>query len=191
MKTNIIALTGKAGAGKDTVAEILADAGFICLSLAAPIKSMLCELYGHAGLSAQEWAEHPNKETPCPVLGMSYRQMAQTLGTEWAQYTLGNQHFWTTIATKKINQLALLGYQDFCITDLRFEHEERWLKAMGGEIWHIDRPNVAPAHPHISEQHAATPDWVCRNDGTLSDLTSLVRSQLDSKMKGVVKGVAL
>lgn len=177
--TIIIGLTGKAGSGKDTVAEMLDSKGFMCIALAAPIKAMIEALYHHAGASTH-YTEHPHKEDPCANLqGLSYRQMAQALGTEWAQQALGRQHLWTGLAHDRIAELVGNGYTKFCITDIRFPHEVEWLKRLGGAVWRIDRPTAKAVNAHISEQYQIPADWVCRNHGTLDELACIVNARIE------------
>jgi predicted ATPase len=83
--TKIIGLTGPAGSGKDAVRDILEDLGLIGFAFADPIRNMIRGLLTDNGLS-DDWMDDRNlKERIIPALGVSYRQMAQTLGTEWGR----------------------------------------------------------------------------------------------------------
>ena len=42
-------------------------------------------------------------------------------------------------------------------TDVRFPNEAEMIKSLGGEIWRIQRPGIAPINNHPSE--SAMDDW--------------------------------
>lgn len=176
MKTVIIGLSGPAGCGKDTLADALCDqAGFTRIALATPIKAMLEALYTHIGVPAGAWTARDKKETAHPMLGVSYREMMQTLGTEWAQHVLGRRHFLTAIAHDKIAAQIGEGTKRIVVTDIRFPHEAEWLRSIGGKLWAIDRPSIAPVRAHTSESHfdRLNADWIVRNHGSIDELSCI------------------
>ena len=176
----IIGLTGLAGAGKDTVRAILeSDHGYIGLGFADPIRNMLRTLLTDNGFSELWMEERALKEQPIPTLGKSYRELAQTLGTEWGRATLG-QDFWLRIAQAYIDQIRVQfrGAVEFCISDVRFTNEAEWVRSSGGVIWRVERPGTQAVRGHVSEQGATTikPDRTLINDGSIDDLAVLVNS---------------
>lgn len=168
--TILIGLCGPAGSGKDTVRRLLEDNhDFAGLAFAEPIRGMLRELLTSSGCSPDYMERRDLKEMPIPGLGVSYRHMAQTLGTEWARVHLGAD-FWVNTAAATLASLRLQGHRKFVVSDVRFPNEAAWIRRQGGKLWMIDRPGVAPVRTHASECISFRVDQVLVNDGTLSDL---------------------
>lgn len=167
----LIGLTGKAGAGKDSVADILErEAGFRRYALAQPIKDALCAMLRtpeHV-LFARE-----RKELPLEKLGISPRRLAQTLGTEWGRALRSD--FWLALAERHVDLSA-----DTVITDIRFPDEAEWILSQGGFVVKVIRYGVKAVEAHASE--AGIPlDLVqsrILNIGTLQDLEEEVRRRL-------------
>ena len=178
---HLIGLTGYAGTGKDSVREILeTDHEFCGLAFAEPIRAMLVELFSSNGIGSEWIYERELKEQVIPELGVSYRHMAQTLGTEWGRNL--QPDFWLRIAQSYLLDLEEQGHTHFVISDVRFCNEAEWVRKNGGVIWRIDRPGVAPVRPHASEaeiEHIEA-DWTLRNDGGLDDLRPTVLEALRS-----------
>lgn len=176
----IIGLTGLAGSGKDSVRAVLEQHGYTGLAFADPMRAMLQALFSTAGVGLQHMTERELKEQTIPQLGASYRQLAQTLGTEWGR-ALGTD-FWVRIALSRIKaQLEdNFGQAQFVISDVRFPNEAEFIREAGGQVWHVLRPGVAPVRPHESEAHARSMacDYTILNDGTLKDLQATVLQAL-------------
>src|SRR5690348_6899955 len=97
--TRLIGLTGKAGSGKDTIADrLVVNKGFTKLAFAAPMKEALNKLFG---FDPSDWYDREWKETPLPGIGKSPRQLAQTLGTEWGRDTI-NPNLWILLAQRRM-----------------------------------------------------------------------------------------
>lgn len=168
--TTLIGLTGRARAGKDTVAGILRQhCGFVQLSFAAPMREFICSLLGW---SLQDLDR--GKETPHPLLdGKTPRFAMQTLGTEWGRNTIAND-LWVRVCIAAAQRHLAQG-TSVVISDVRFDNEASAVAAAGGQVWRIDRPGERIAESaHISE--AGTSLWNRRipNDGTLDDLRARV-----------------
>lgn len=176
----IIGLTGLAGSGKDSVRAVLQQHGYTGLAFADPIRAMLRELLASAGISSMHMTARVLKEQPIPQLGVSYRQLAQTLGTEWGR-ALGAD-IWVRIATARMDEMLAntFGPMQFVISDVRFPNEEALIRQRGGQIWHVLRPGVAPVRAHESEAHAQAiaADYTILNNGTLEDLQATVLQAL-------------
>jgi len=156
--------------GKTTVARLI---GGEVISFAAPIKHMtahvLCEL-GYPGWEIVT----DDKESKIPGLGVSARQMMQTLGTEWGRSCV-HPDLWVKIAESKAKSLL----KKDCIVvfdDVRFPNEIDTIRTLGGEMWLIDRPGVDYAGSHASEGSLSdiVPDALIVNSGTIKELEVIV-----------------
>ncbi len=169
MNKKIIALCGPVGCGKSTLADSLIDHHkFIRLSFAAPIKQMIKVLLNCQGASRDEvrrmlWGdlkEHPTRY----LSGQSPRHAMQTLGTEWRD--LMHTELWTNIwrgATKFVDRIV--------VDDMRFTHEAKAVRELGGKIIRIDRPGFGPGF-HFSEIDYMNiiPDFRINNDVNIETL---------------------
>lgn len=174
----LIGLTGYAGTGKDTVRELLEELGFVGFALADPIRAMVRKLLTSSGVSTAFMDDRALKEACIPALGVSYRQLAQTLGTEWGR---GLQpDFWLRIAASYVTDLEWSGGSHFVVSDVRFSNEAEWVRARGGVIWRVHRNQAEPVRSHISESGVdlIKPDWTIHNNGTLADLREVVAEAL-------------
>ena len=174
MKTPIIiGLTGYAGTGKDTVRAILEEHNFIGLAFADPIRAGIRAILGSGRISDVYMDNRDFKESVIPALGVSYRHMAQTLGTEWGRGL--NTDFWLRLAgayMADIEDLAEGRPISFVVSDVRFSNEAAWVRERGGVIWHIQRSAATPVRAHISESEVGsiTSDLTIYNNGTLDEL---------------------
>jgi hypothetical protein len=175
----LIGLTGLAGSGKDSVRGLLVrHHGYTGLALADPIRAMLRALLMYAGQGDDWLHDRALKEQAIPALGVSYRQLAQTLGTEWGRAI--DAALWLRLAEERMALMreALLMSPDdgFVISDVRFPNEADWIRQRGGVVWRIERPGIEPVRTHASESgiDEIVPERVIRNSGTLDDLASEV-----------------
>lgn len=173
MSTNqriLIGLTGRAGAGKSTVAAYLEhEWAMHQIAFAEPIQSMLCQLFSMAGIDGAWTAERGLKELPT-TLGFSYRHLAQSLGTEWARHQLADD-FWLRVAAARIDA-PLMRAEHVVISDVRFPNEATWLRGRGGVVVRVLREGLPSVRQHESESHAdsITPDTELLNFGSLATL---------------------
>lgn len=178
----IIGLTGLAGSGKDTVRNILEqDHGFSGMAFADPIRAMLHRLFNFCGVGSEYMEVRELKEQPIPGIGLSYRELAQTLGTEWGR----EQHpdFWIRIAQASLRDDSTRSFGPLRIvfSDVRFPNEVAMIRELGGEIWRIDRPGLEPVRDHESESNVSgiKADRVLVNNSSIDSLWILVASILD------------
>jgi len=167
----IIGLHGKARSGKDTAASYLAaKLDLTILSFAAPLKVASMELFN---LTKQEayGLDGYDREQPHDFWKISVRHMQQTLGTECMRNNFG-QDFWVRIMQQKLQQL-----DGAIISDVRFQNEADFVKAQGGVLVEIVRPDhsdsLAGAQAaHSSENGVTGSDVVISNDGGLNEFYS-------------------
>lgn len=170
-KPRLIGLTGKARSGKDTVAGMLQSTfGFKTIAFAKPLKEGLKTMLG----LTEEHVNGSLKEVVIEDFGKSPRQMLQTLGTEWGREAV-HDLIWLTVARRQVNVWLEQGY-NVAITDVRFENEAEMVRKMGGQIWHIHRPDAIQVAAHSSESGIAFAgaDYLIYNNSTLDDLFDTV-----------------
>lgn len=168
-KLILIGLSGHAGAGKDTAARYLVSRyGFVQAAFADPIRDMAALLLEQVGVSDAHLRHRVFKERPLPELGFSPRALMQVLGTEVGRAL--NPDLW-------VKHLALrLGLQRnggpvhdrIVISDCRFPNEAYWIRAKGGKVVRLTRPQAqGQARQHVSETalDGLTPDYDVLNDG--------------------------
>lgn len=145
----ILGLAGKAGVGKDTVADYLVtNYGFVKYSLAGPLKEMLKVI----GVGCDN---RDTKELPHPVFGVSPRRMAQALGTEWMRncvaadgwLRLADQYVKTTVGLNNLEDVPSV--KGIVFSDIRFDNEAEFIRSRGTVV-HVIR-NAAAVAAHASE----------------------------------------
>lgn len=159
--TALLGITGKAGSGKSTAAQVLLDAGWTRIKFADPLKDMLRAI----GLDDRHIEGHL-KEVPCDLLrGKTPRWAMQTLGTEWGRECIA-QDLWIALARRRI-ALAMAAGLSVVVDDVRFENEAEVIRELGGMVLGLDRGDGAGGH--VSESGVLS-DMEYPNAGTLSEL---------------------
>jgi hypothetical protein len=152
MIPRLIGITGKAGVGKDTLAnQFVSLLGYERYALANPIKELLNARFGWtmALWDYREW-----KEAPGIVYGgYSPRSWAQWLGTEVGR-TFAGEDVWANLMRQKYADLCLRhpGTAAMVVPDVRFDNEARMIRSLGGRVVEVWRDGVAPVTAHKSEQ---------------------------------------
>jgi hypothetical protein len=177
--SQIIGLTGPAGCGKDTVADLLvAHAGFTKIAFADPLRAEVAAAFDIdvEHLLRRETKEHPLTALAlhrcrsdgfvgcigmlhalaCQALDLdapqSPRQIMQWWGTNYRRHQ--HQNYWVRQTEARVRALlsGRWGVQSVVITDVRFADEAELVRTLGGEIWRIERPGVAVTPgAHVSE----------------------------------------
>lgn len=191
----LIALTGAARAGKDSVADRLVERhGFTKISFAAPLKQALRATdpilgfhpYRKGELVRLSEALANESEDVIKQTFPEYRRLLEKLGTEGIRAL--DDSFWVKAAMRKCH--GALDDARFVFPDARFQNEveavKNWALDMDGvqmddelaEAWHIVRPSLVGP---VGELHASAAlhgnlgeDREVVNDGTLDDLHMLV-----------------
>lgn len=145
----IIGLCGNAGVGKDTAADYLCSHhGFERFAFADPLRAMIEALLLECGQDYAYITERHLKEQPIPGLGLSYRHLAQTLGTEWGRALTPD--LWLRTATLCLGLPDHPIHDRIVITDVRFGNEAEWVTQQQGVVARIYRPTQR-VRAHISE----------------------------------------
>jgi hypothetical protein len=174
----LISLSGKSGSGKDTVAQILADAyGYKRVAIADPIKQYVAELFELT--EEQLWGNFRNQLDE--RLQLAPREIYQRFGDSCREI---DSRVWIRKWRHAVEERLETGQLVVC-TDVRTPAELECVRKMGGVCWLIERA-VAGAPREMGEhatERALTEgrskcfDEVICNDGTLDDLEKEVIRQ--------------
>lgn len=178
-----VALMGRAGAGKDTVAGILAERwGHVRVAFADPLRRMALAVDPIiTSYKDSQGIAHFRLSELVDVHGWDgakrafpeVRRFLQRLGSEGVRDTLGPDT-WVRTAHREV-WAAWQTDRPVVLTDVRFPNEVAYAKRHGFMVVWIDRPGVYQGE-HASE-HAVTPDdadVVVYNGGDLTDLAARV-----------------
>lgn len=173
----VLGISGVAGSGKDTLADLLSNYGFVKMAFADPIKRAAAEWFDWPEEAL--WGPSELRSVPDPRFGgLTPRRALQFLGTEVGRALWPN--VWVDLLLRRARR-HLEEYPTFrgvVVSDVRFRNEVDLLRAAGAELVRVVRPGAglsgaAAAHQSEAEM-AGIPDEdfdvVLRNDGTLEDL---------------------
>lgn len=177
----VVGVAGYAGAGKDTVADILVeDFGFEKMSFADPLREMALAIDPIIGLDyswdkfgtvvrysqALEEVGYNEAKFKYPEI----RQFLQRLGTDAVRNVIGHDT-WTYLASKRVQEAFERGVPGVVFADVRFRNEAEELSKYGSVI-RVERPGIGPAGDHVSEHDLDGYDFhrIIQNDGTIDDL---------------------
>lgn len=181
----LIGVTGNKGSGKDTFAGAF---NHYNLKFAGPLKDMLRTLYRAADVPdeiIERKIEGDLKEEPCEILGGATPRWAmQTLGTEWAKMVDPTHTLWSRIFRNKAVGLLRQGLPITC-TDVRFEHEAKVLRDLGGRLVRVHRPGNETEDMHASEleMEGLEVDTTVYNAGSIKDLHNKATTYLQEQTK--------
>lgn len=163
----LIGITGKAGSGKDTAGQILADTlGYSTYAFAWPLKRYCMVKFGLTWdqVNTQEGKHQYLKQYGCTV-----RDILQLEGTEHTKPFWGDD-FWV----KRLETLIGNHVDQAIVTDVRFDAEAKWVRSKGGVVLLVKRDEVdkASKDTHASEQGVSPElvNYTVANNGTLADL---------------------
>lgn len=171
--SDLIGLTGFAGSGKDTFANIVIDSrienkapilGVNTLSFAYSLRKEL-EDFVHDKIGISTFTRDPKeKEIIRPLL--------VCWGTEIIRNHI-DKDYWINLAKKTV-EINRKNNVSSIITDVRFENEFDWIKSEGGVCIFIDREGVGPKNSDEAEFTAPLKEkcdyifsWPTISDGEL------------------------
>jgi len=135
--------------GKSTLTEYLEQHfRFHPVAIANPIKQLVRQLLLQCKIEARvvDQLMEAAKETPIPKLGnKSVRELCQSLGKDWGRDLVG-EDLWLNILMSNLHP-----DHAYVIDGLRFPNEYHAIKARGGEVWKIIRPDAVLPNDHASE----------------------------------------
>lgn len=201
---NLIGISGLAGSGKDTIANILLkNDGFISLAFADPIKRFAADLWGFSKEQLWGASQNRNKHDLRYPMGendyLTPRKVLQYIGNDCARAL--DESVWIRYAINVSNRLLTENGLDYTfdggliknlnnskfkcviITDCRYHDERVAVKQIGGKLIKVIRPGsglVGDFATHRSEAEMSTInteifDFVINNSGTLQDLEEMVK----------------
>jgi energy-coupling factor transporter ATP-binding protein EcfA2 len=177
---NLVGIIGPKQSGKTTVFNYLNTLGYSQYAFADPIKRGLQEMFGFT--NEQLWGSEEQKEAVDEYWGISARRMMKLVGTELFQFDIHkytqpgefdfNRKVWVYKFKKWYNsEIAKNPDLKLVVTDMRFPHEAKAIKDMGGLIIKIDRPSIKRTDTHASETEyqIVKEDIKIINDSTLEN----------------------
>ena len=169
--SKLVALAGRRNSGKTTAASFLVSLGYKKESFASPMKSMLraigvpyCSLYG----------TNEEKQEVLRLFNMSGRSLMQIAGTEFGRNMIHPDIWVRTFFERHLPPLTV-------IDDLRFQNELDAVKAKGGLVIRIIRPdsqNLDDDHSSETGINDLKVDQTIINNGTVWDMTEKIKSLL-------------
>lgn len=175
----LIGITGKAGSGKDTVADYLVQLhAFAKMSCAGPLKA------GLAAMGLPEPVNRDDKEKRIDGFDFTWREAAQKLGTDWGRGL--DQEIWLKMLKRQILAGPDRGFatseKRIVISDIRFENEASMIRELGGTIIHLHgrQADLGANTGHASEAGIGMEDGDMGifNVGTMQELYEQVEQCL-------------
>lgn len=185
----LIVISGKARAGKDSVFNVLAKCGgFKRIAFADPLKNMCSSVFN---IPLNYFYDDDKKDAPfetpidyidfhsalqfavnadLPLQQLEFkspRDLLQQVGTDIVRKHVDNE-FWIKLLVKQLQTTE----GNVAITDARFQNERDALKAIGGTLMLVTKPDTTAAG-HSSENDLGSEadyDIVVNNNGTLAEL---------------------
>jgi hypothetical protein len=193
----IIALTGYAGSGKDTIAECLIDQGWHRLAFADRLKEMAWDIdpvvdWDEFGLPVylQTYAAQEEPEVSME-LAKKYsafgRMFLQNLGQAVRDH-IGPDTWVNMLERDAWEEHQVNGTEKFIITDLRYPNEVDWVEqntlSSKNLIVRIERPGVGPVNSHVSDAGMDRLKWrtdfTLVNDGTPQEAADQILDYLQN-----------
>lgn len=185
----LIGLNGKAGVGKDTVADYLVEKyNFKRYAFADAVRDVALAINPYV-----LWGEYNTRDRLVDIVDVDgwdkakrevpeVRRLLQVIGTEAGRQVLG-PNVWVDIVMRKYQTDVRTEDERVygVVTDMRFENEFTMISGNSWPTIKIIRPNNpdAIASSHASEQYDPPCDYTITNDGTLDDLYVHVENVLD------------
>ena len=176
----LIGLVGKAGSGKDTLADEIAADGWEKVAFADSLKRMCID---YLGLSHDDAYTQDGKMRMNPHWGMTNRTILQKVGTD-AMRNGFDKDVWVKILQIRIRKMLDEG-RKVVITDCRFDNEAQMVEDMGGLVVEVVRDSQSKNLSSVEQQHASEEPvsrryvaFTVDNNGEVSRLRSLFAVKL-------------
>lgn len=193
--TMLIGLAGRAGAGKDTTADVLCHGHqFHRFAFADPVRAEIVQTFGidmtlfdvdtkerKVAALAIDRCANPDFRRVVGMMGVSMtdprspREVMRWWGTEFRRAQ--NPRYWISRAEENLHAALRRGFRRIVITDLRFRNEADFVRYHGGKVWEIRRATAemaAVTHQSEREIGALSPDLVIENNKSMTALAAAV-----------------
>lgn len=185
----LIGIVGKAGAGKDSIANhLIENYSFTRKAFADPLKEVVQRLFDMT--NEQLWGDQ--KEDIDARYGLTPRFLLQYLGTDVLRQLYPN--VWCDLLVRDYKKLCIAPQEGQALTpriavsDVRFLNEAEAIRTADGHVWRVVCINNPKAktlggshdHPSEAEQDQIEVDWEV--SAKYGDLPGLF-AQVDEKMK--------
>lgn len=148
------------------------------------------------GLSVESWSPQ-NRERRDEFWGVSSNQMIELIATfayrDFPSFDAQRNDHLRVIQNKIADENDRFSAPAFnpenqdliIIKDIRFENEAAYIRALGGEIWHIVRSDaeLVKSHPSEAGIQVAPADVVIYNNGTLADYKTSIEQAWNTLTK--------
>lgn len=185
-RVEVLGISGYARSGKDTIAEHLADKGYVRASFADNIRKALYLLNPMVEVTGEV------HNTPDGVYLTYYeplknlvdnhgweaakrepdvRRLLQVFGTEVGRSMFGVD-VWVNLLFHWLEDGSKI-----VIPDVRYFNEVLAIKRLGGKVWRVERPGVTAVNAHVSEKDLDDYkefDQVINNNDTVDSLHKVV-----------------
>lgn len=185
----LVGVCGKAGAGKDTIADYLVKHhSFKKIALADPIKRLVKDVFV---LDDHTVYDRVAREQPLEQWnGWSVRKLLQFIGTELFRYKIDDA-VWVKSLWFRVKSDPLSNY---VVSDVRFPNELNYLKSNCTDFFTIKVKRdgcdgSVGVKGHESEAYDLDTDYVLENNETFDILYGKVDKVLDMEMHKGVKSI--
>lgn len=205
----LIGITGRAGAGKDTVVTEL-QARRPGIGRAAFADALKAECAAAFQCDLRLFTDPDLKERPARELGAvrcTDPGFARFLGTlewfaelrprtimqQWGDWRRAQDpDYWVRMLAITVDAARGMGFQAFAVTDVRYPNELDWLRRSGGVLWRVQRAGLAPRSGHSSEWalRDAPADLTITNDDGVEQLATRAIDAFDDLLRGATEASA-
>jgi len=165
----LIAICGFQGSGKDTVAAILVEHGFVKMSFAGLLKDIISilfqwdrDLLEGITMESRRWRETVDEwwATRLHIPDLTPRYVLQHIGTDVFRNHFHPDIWVAALERKLINHMNSKNLNKVVITDCRFSNEIEMIRKLNGLFVHVHRGNLPswfgkedefPKNIHVSE----------------------------------------
>lgn len=180
-RIQVIGISGYARSGKDTIAEKLAEVGYVRGSFADAIREALYKLNPIVIGSSPTYKLEIRLKELVEAVGWEkakeaaeVRELLQRFGTE-----VGREMFGDSIWVDYLFD-SLPDGSKVVIPDVRYPNEADAITELGGEVWRVERDGVSAVNGHISDSAMDNYPFkiTAYNNGTIEELYDWVESEL-------------
>lgn len=180
-RIQVIGISGYARSGKDTIAEKLAEVGYVRGSFADAIREALYKLNPIVIGSSPTYKIEIRVQELVDSVGWEkakeaaeVRELLQRFGTEVGREMFGD-NIWVDYLFDSLPDGAKV-----VIPDVRYPNEADAITELGGAVWRVERDGVSAVNSHISDSAMDNYPFkiTAYNNGTIKELYDWVETEL-------------